>query len=275
MRNYAYRSHPNLAGLLGLSRCTAVRSRSGSRSLRGRQDSRHPPDQYRAGERRLSHLSRRHQRCSSMRATAAIFLRAARRRSRTLRARRANGSPATSATCWRTTRRRSLDYGYLTHFHDDHMGHPAPTSEDRARYKLTGITEVGELVPIKLMLDRGWPDYNYPAPLNDATVTNYRAFLEWQRKNNGMQVERLKPGRNDQIVLRRDAAKYPELRGPQHRRERRGLDRRRHQYACAPPADRRLEARGISHGEHVLDGDPRELRQVRLLQRRRHSRRAP
>ena len=24
-----------------------------------------------------------------------------------------------------------------------------------------------------------------------------------------MQVERLKPGRNDQIVLRRDAAKYP------------------------------------------------------------------
>jgi hypothetical protein len=59
------------------------------------------------------------------------------------------------------------------------------------------------------MLDRGWPDYNYPAPLNDPTVTNYRAFLEWQRKNNGMQVERLKAGRNDQIVLRRDAAKYP------------------------------------------------------------------
>ena len=59
------------------------------------------------------------------------------------------------------------------------------------------------------MLDRGWPDYNYPAPLNDATVTNYRAFLDWQRKNNGMQVERLKPGRKDQIVLRRDPAKYP------------------------------------------------------------------
>ena len=34
------------------------------------------------------------------------------------------------------------------------------------------------LIPIKLMLDRGWPDYNYPAPLNDATVANYRAFLE-------------------------------------------------------------------------------------------------
>ena len=102
-----------------------------------------------------------------------------------------------------------LDYGYLTHFHDDHMGHPADTSKTAHGYKLTGITEVGEAVPIKLMLDRGWPDYNYPAPLNDPTVTNYRAFLEWQRKNNGMQVERLKAGRNDQIVLRRDAAKYP------------------------------------------------------------------
>jgi beta-lactamase superfamily II metal-dependent hydrolase len=104
----------------------------------------------------------------------------------------------------------ALDYGYLTHFHDDHMGHPDASSKTaRGGYKLTGLTEVGDLIPIRLMLDRGWPDYNYPAPLNDATVTNYRAFLDWQRKNSGMQVERLKPGRKDQIVLRRDPAKYP------------------------------------------------------------------
>jgi beta-lactamase superfamily II metal-dependent hydrolase len=104
----------------------------------------------------------------------------------------------------------ALDYGYLTHFHDDHMGHPTPASKTaRGGYKLTGITEVADIVPIKLMIDRGWPDYNYPAALNDATVTNYRAFLDWQRRNTGMKVERLRPGRNDQIVLRRDPAKYP------------------------------------------------------------------
>ncbi len=104
----------------------------------------------------------------------------------------------------------ALDYGFLTHFHDDHMGGPTPSSKTaRGGYKLTGITEVGDLIPIRLMLDRGWPDYNYPAPLTGAGVANYRAFLEWQRKNNGMQVERLKPGRNDQIVLRRDRGKYP------------------------------------------------------------------
>ncbi len=104
-----------------------------------------------------------------------------------------------------------IDYGYLTHFHDDHMGHPAPSSKMAHGYKLTGVTEVGELIPIKMMLDRGWPDYSYPAPLRDAAVSNYRAFLDWQRKNSGMRVERLKPGRNDQIVLRRNREKYPNL----------------------------------------------------------------
>jgi beta-lactamase superfamily II metal-dependent hydrolase len=98
-----------------------------------------------------------------------------------------------------------LDYGYLTHFHDDHMGSPLPTKKTApGGYKLTGITEVGTDLPIKLLLDRGWPDYNYPAPLKDATVANYRAWIDWQRTHTGMRVERLQPGRNDQIVLRRN-----------------------------------------------------------------------
>src|SRR5436853_432224 len=53
----------------------------------------------------------------------------------------------------------SIDFGYLTHFHGDHMGDPASSSKTAHGYKLTGLTEVGDLVPIKLMLDRGWPDY--------------------------------------------------------------------------------------------------------------------
>jgi beta-lactamase superfamily II metal-dependent hydrolase len=104
----------------------------------------------------------------------------------------------------------AIDYALLTHFHSDHMGAPVAASKTaRGGYKLTGITEVTETIPIKRMFDRGWPDYNFPAPLTDAGVANYRVFLEWQTKNNGMQVDRLKPGRNDQIVLLRAAAKYP------------------------------------------------------------------
>jgi len=104
----------------------------------------------------------------------------------------------------------ALDYGYLTHFHDDHMGGPKPASKTaRGGYKLSGLTEVGDLIPIRLMLDRGWPTYDYPAASNDTSLANYRAFLTWQQANNGMKVERLQPGRKDQIVLRREPAKYP------------------------------------------------------------------
>ena len=104
----------------------------------------------------------------------------------------------------------AIDYGYLTHFHGDHMGEAPPNAPAaRGGYKLSGITEVAEHIPIRMMLDRGWPSYDYPSPLDSAAVANYRVFLDWQRKNTGLQVERLKPGRNDQIVLRRQPAKYP------------------------------------------------------------------
>ena len=104
----------------------------------------------------------------------------------------------------------SLDYVLLTHFHADHMGSvldTTPASRSGA-YKLTGLSTVGESLKIGTLLDRGYPDYNYPAPINDASTKNYRAFAEWQAKNNGLKVERFAPGRNNQIVLRRDPKKY-------------------------------------------------------------------
>jgi Metallo-beta-lactamase superfamily len=105
----------------------------------------------------------------------------------------------------------SLDYALITHFHVDHMGQLRASSPlaGGGTYKLTGITEVGDAIPIHRMFDRGWPDYSYLAPI-DETFANYRRFLEAQQKN-GMAVERFKPGSKTQIVLRHDAAKYPEF----------------------------------------------------------------
>ncbi len=88
----------------------------------------------------------------------------------------------------------AIDYAYLTHFHDDHMG---------------SMVGVGRQIPFHTMIDRGSPSYNYPAPLDNAMVKTYKAFLETQQKENGLKVERLRPGRNDQIVLLREPAKYP------------------------------------------------------------------
>ncbi len=109
--------------------------------------------------------------------------------------------------------RPALDYALLTHFHDDHMGTPTDRSPKSASgaYQLAGLTQVGESLKIDKLLDRGWPDYNYPAPVQNPNVKNYRAFLKWQSEHNGMKVERFVPGRSDQVVLCRDAKKYPQF----------------------------------------------------------------
>ena len=104
-----------------------------------------------------------------------------------------------------------IDYALLTHFHGDHMGAVRDDLEmsESGSYRLTGITRVGEEIPIRKMLDHGWPDYSYPSPHDNANVKNYRAFLEWQMRNNGLVPERFQPGRNDQIVLVNSPEKYP------------------------------------------------------------------
>ena len=106
-----------------------------------------------------------------------------------------------------------IDYALLTHFHSDHMGEPTGKSKKSAGgdYLLAGITEVGEYIKIRKVIDRAWPEYNYPLPLDNPMVNNYRKFLQWQINNNGLQVERFQAGRLDQIVLLREPQKYPEF----------------------------------------------------------------
>ncbi|UFH54425.1 ComEC/Rec2 family competence protein [Spirosoma sp. KNUC1025] len=96
----------------------------------------------------------------------------------------------------------TIDYAIITHFHDDHMGTPLNvTKRSAGGYVLTGITEVGEFIPIRKILDRGWPDYKYPRPMTaDTMVSNYRRFLDWQIQHKALRVERFQAGRSDQIV---------------------------------------------------------------------------
>jgi len=107
----------------------------------------------------------------------------------------------------------SLDYVLLTHFHSDHMGQVADTSpmSRTGAYRLTGLTHVGDELRIGRLLDRGWPDYKFPAPIESAGMKNYFAFLKWHGEKSGTKVERFTPGRNDQVVLLRAPKKYPEF----------------------------------------------------------------
>ena len=88
----------------------------------------------------------------------------------------------------------TIDYAFVTHFHRDHMA---------------GLADVAKHIPIGTLVDRGWPSYDYPRPLENDTVAAYRAFVKDQRARRGMNVERLQPGRSDQIVLKREPERYP------------------------------------------------------------------
>jgi beta-lactamase superfamily II metal-dependent hydrolase len=107
----------------------------------------------------------------------------------------------------------ALDYALLTHFHGDHMGDITANARSSAsgKYKLSGITEVADYIPVRTLIDRNWPTYDYPAPLRGTMMANYRAFLADQQERHGMRVERFRPGAADQIVLRRDADRYPDF----------------------------------------------------------------
>lgn len=110
-----------------------------------------------------------------------------------------------------------IDYALITHFHGDHYGvitNKTPSANNGA-YKLSGITEVGNLLPIKMLIDRNYPTYNFPTELENAykgelsNFLNLQKFISYQQTNSGMMAASLKVGVTNQIILKKDAQKYP------------------------------------------------------------------
>lgn len=106
-----------------------------------------------------------------------------------------------------------IDYALISHFHGDHMGAIVADSPHAANgaYRLSGVTEVAEHLPITTLIDRGWPNYDYPTPIHNPTMDNYRTFLAWQAQHRGLEVEQFQPGRHDQLVLRHEARAFPQF----------------------------------------------------------------
>jgi len=127
-------------------------------------------------------------------------------------------------------KKSEIDYALITHFHSDHFGQTnsyGPISENGG-YQLTGLVGVGDQLKIQKMLDRDYPDYNSSAinfgnkenleklvaAGNSSTtaylnsILNYWKFLEFQKAENGMQVEKFSAGKLNQLFLK-NSGNYP------------------------------------------------------------------
>lgn len=105
------------------------------------------------------------------------------------------------------TGRKGLDYMLVTHLHPDHLGgvnDDLPRSRD-GTYRLTGVMDVAEVMPIGMLIDRGYPHYDYPIIEDANFAANYRAFVR-SRRRAGLAVEKLIVGRDDQIRAIRQSA---------------------------------------------------------------------
>lgn len=108
---------------------------------------------------------------------------------------------------------KQLDYIFLTHFHHDHMGdvRAGLNKSKEGEYVLSGVTEVGDQIPFKKIVDRCWPDYNWPSSVTDNdNIRNYIQFVTWHIEN-GAAAEKFEVGAVKQFKLLHDADKYPEF----------------------------------------------------------------
>ena len=105
---------------------------------------------------------------------------------------------------------KQLDYVLLSHFHDDHIGelYPGLKNSSKGNYTLTGITDVAENISISKLIDRNWPDYNFPVPLNEEYVQNYIRFVKWNVENKKFKAETFRVGDNKQFALIHHPEKY-------------------------------------------------------------------
>ena len=117
-----------------------------------------------------------------------------------------------------------IDYAVITHFHDDHFGsyYEGAKKAPSGDYILSGITGVGEHLKFRKLLDRGYPNYDYPYGLKKDSImkvgmnnpdeykgiVNYWKFSEVHRSKYGMTQEQFRAGSSKQIVLKSGGTKF-------------------------------------------------------------------
>lgn len=110
-----------------------------------------------------------------------------------------------------------IDVAFITHFHDDHIGDISKRAvrlADRG-YSLSGIAQVGEYLDIRKIVDRGWPDYDFPSResinKNTRDFNNYLHFVNYQHTVRKTPVEKFSVGSVSQFKLLHSPEMYPDF----------------------------------------------------------------
>ena len=88
--------------------------------------------------------------------------------------------------CMAWTGNNTIDYVVMSHLHNDHMGdcNSSMPMSVNGSYRLNGLTEIMDDFKVAKMIDRGWPDYDYPFDMqnlasNKETIRNYVNAVKW------------------------------------------------------------------------------------------------
>lgn len=106
-----------------------------------------------------------------------------------------------------------IDYALTTHFHDDHFGswYPGAPFSRSGKFVLSGITGVGDIIPVKVLVDRASPSFLFPydfgktekakyiEPSFDKTFENYLAFIR-EKSQSGLTLDSFRAGSRTQFV---------------------------------------------------------------------------
>ena len=123
--------------------------------------------------------------------------------------------------CMEWTGNKTIDYVLNTHFHNDHYGAHLgrPVSPLSSTYREQSLVQILEHYSIGKLMDRGWPDYNYPFDMmkyykatSSSAVYNWITAVKWLNANKGLKVEKFAAGSNTQVTLCYDAASYSNCR---------------------------------------------------------------
>ena len=109
------------------------------------------------------------------------------------------------------TRRDTVDYFYLTHYHGDHIGVKSQIRGYNHGYGLCGITRVGEEIHFNKIIDRDCPDYSYPSReyiTKESFFNDYIKFVEYQRDSCGTRLEKFLVGSRKQFRPMRNPRPY-------------------------------------------------------------------